>query len=230
MFRNANRSYLFGAVMQLWDELQRNPESSVNVFVFGATNRPQDLDPAILRRFDRSFLVAMPSDADRRHIFQRILRDVRRSKDFSFDRCAELSAGYTASDIRALCRGAVSLLRQEQLSRPTDNSAKLRPLRTAVRIMIPLCIFITLHTRAPCGLCLPFLLHCLTLNRQDMEEAARTFYPTNWAASAYTQSSSPSPSATAPGSTDSMQWTWMSQDIDDMFDDEDDEDDTGSSV
>lgn len=39
--------------MQLWDSLQH---SSSRVFIIGATNRPQDIDPAVQRRFERSFL------------------------------------------------------------------------------------------------------------------------------------------------------------------------------
>ena len=39
--------------MQLWDSLQHSPS---RVYIIGATNRPQDIDPAVQRRFERSFL------------------------------------------------------------------------------------------------------------------------------------------------------------------------------
>ena len=41
--------------MQLWDELSRSSKS--RVLVIGATNRPQDLDAAIQRRFERSYRI-----------------------------------------------------------------------------------------------------------------------------------------------------------------------------
>ena len=48
--------------MQLWDELSRTDN---RVLVIGATNRPQDLDAAIQRRFERSYLVSMPNESAR---------------------------------------------------------------------------------------------------------------------------------------------------------------------
>ena len=78
--------------MQLWDSLQSksgsssSPSSSSSsstegstckVLVIGATNRPQDLDPAIQRRFERSFLVGPPDEHTRELVFKAILREVR---------------------------------------------------------------------------------------------------------------------------------------------------------
>ena len=82
--------------MQLWDSLQTKSISSSSsdnhtntenshgggggckVLVIGATNRPQDLDPAIQRRFERSFLVGPPDEHTRELVFKAILREVCR--------------------------------------------------------------------------------------------------------------------------------------------------------
>ena len=63
--------------MQLWDRLSLN---STNVLVFGATNRPQDLDEAIKRRFERSFLLDLPNQKSRIHIFKLILKSINIDK------------------------------------------------------------------------------------------------------------------------------------------------------
>lgn len=44
--------------MSLWDGLITDP--SCTVIVMGATNRPQDLDKAILRRMPATFHISMP--------------------------------------------------------------------------------------------------------------------------------------------------------------------------
>lgn len=73
-----------------------------------ATNRPQDLDPAIHRRFERSLLIAPPTFSDRKEIFQILLREAKIEDDFNFEVCAELTIGYTASDIFSVCKTAVA--------------------------------------------------------------------------------------------------------------------------
>lgn len=44
--------------MMLWDGLSTDPECTV--IVMGATNRPRDLDPAILRRMPATFEISLP--------------------------------------------------------------------------------------------------------------------------------------------------------------------------
>ena len=89
--------------MQLWDDLRRE---DTNVFIVGATNRPQDLDPAILRRFERSLLVGPPDCAARKEVFGKLLQEVELDAAFDFDECARRTEGYTPSDIAAVCKAA----------------------------------------------------------------------------------------------------------------------------
>jgi len=119
--------------MQLWDDLIRDGS---DVLIIGATNRPQDLDPAVQRRFERSFLIAPPDELSRREVLRKILKEVELAKTFDFALCAKLTEGYSASDLTALCKAAAAIplteaLRQHQ---PTDNKMPtIRPLQTAVR-------------------------------------------------------------------------------------------------
>jgi adenosinetriphosphatase len=121
-------SCLHSAVMQLWDELLRD---HADVIVVGATNRPQDLDPAILRRFERSFLIPAPDLPARKDVLSKLLRGVELEADFDADRCARGTEGYTASDLAAVCRSAVLIPIKEQ-AKSNDGSADARPLRTEV--------------------------------------------------------------------------------------------------
>jgi len=82
-------------------------ESLNNVMVMAATNRPDMIDPALLRpgRFDKLILVGKP-DADAR---ERILSvHTRRMplKDVDLRRIAEMTDGYVGADLAALCREA----------------------------------------------------------------------------------------------------------------------------
>ena len=75
--------------MQLWDALL---SSSSPVVVIGATNRPQDIDAAIQRRFERSFLVGPPNQETRVTIFKVMLRDLP-TELFDFETAATLTHG-----------------------------------------------------------------------------------------------------------------------------------------
>ena len=91
--------------MTIWDDIKAS--SNGKIMIFACTNRPDDLDPAILRRFERSYLIARPDLPSRVEIFQVILRDVDRDLRLSYQYFAERTEGYSASDIHALCKLAV---------------------------------------------------------------------------------------------------------------------------
>jgi len=100
--------------MQLWDDLQREHH---NVFIVGATNRPHELDPAVQRRFERSYLISPPDLAARKDIFHKVLKGVQLDRDFDFDLCASQTESYTPSDIAAVCKAAAFIPIQAALHR-----------------------------------------------------------------------------------------------------------------
>ncbi|CAL5228726.1 g11911 [Coccomyxa viridis] len=69
--------------MQLWDGMLTNKAN--NVMVLAATNRPYDLDEAILRRFGAQFQVPMPDRNARKQILQLILENHEREMPGSVD-------------------------------------------------------------------------------------------------------------------------------------------------
>jgi cell division protease FtsH len=78
------------------------------VIVLAATNRPDVLDPALLRpgRFDRHITVDRPTLAGRRELFEVHSRGVPLSDDVDFDRLSRATVGMTGADIRNLVNEA----------------------------------------------------------------------------------------------------------------------------
>jgi len=78
------------------------------VIVLAATNRPDVLDPALLRpgRFDRHITVDRPTLAGRRELFEVHSREVPLSEDVDFERLARATVGMTGADIRNLVNEA----------------------------------------------------------------------------------------------------------------------------
>ncbi|XP_071375762.1 outer mitochondrial transmembrane helix translocase [Centroberyx affinis] len=104
--------------MSLWDGLETSTSSQV--MVMGATNRPQDLDPAILRRMPTTFHVGLPNTRQRQEILKLILAGENLSNAINLKEIAEKTDGYSGSDLRELCRDAAmyrvrDYVRKEQM-------------------------------------------------------------------------------------------------------------------
>jgi transitional endoplasmic reticulum ATPase len=83
-------------------------ESLQNVVVIAATNRPDILDPAVMRpgRFDRLIDVPAPDSKALMQIFKIHTRDMPLSKDVDLQEIAEKAREYSGADVEALCREA----------------------------------------------------------------------------------------------------------------------------
>ena len=79
-----------------------------SVIVVAATNRPDVLDPALLRpgRFDRHITVGRPTNKGRLEIFKVHTRDVPLDNDVNLERLAAITIGLTGADIRNLVNEA----------------------------------------------------------------------------------------------------------------------------
>ena len=103
-----------------------------NVVVMGATNRPWDLDPAMVRRFERRIFVPLPDKEAREEIFKIHLRGVELGPDVDIAELAELTVGYTGSDIRLVCReAAMEPVRELMGQGPPEGEVVLRPISKA---------------------------------------------------------------------------------------------------
>ncbi|HUL62950.1 MAG TPA: CDC48 family AAA ATPase [Methanocella sp.] len=85
------------------------------VVVIGASNRPDIIDPALLRpgRFDRLVYVGAPSKEGRLNIFKIHTRNMPLAGDVNLNEMAELTENYVGSDIEAICREAAMLALRE---------------------------------------------------------------------------------------------------------------------
>jgi SpoVK/Ycf46/Vps4 family AAA+-type ATPase len=91
--------------IRLWGLLL---ETKARVIVVAATNRPEDCDPALLRRFAVRVLVALPTKRDRKKIISRLLLDVNHSITKSqLDALACSTEGWSGSDLESMTREAV---------------------------------------------------------------------------------------------------------------------------
>ncbi|XP_054906551.1 outer mitochondrial transmembrane helix translocase [Poeciliopsis prolifica] len=104
--------------MSLWDGLDTS--TTTQVMVMGATNRPQDVDPAILRRMPATFHIGLPNAKQREDILRLILAGENLSNAINLKEIAEKTDGYSGSDLRELCRDAAmyrvrDFVRKEQI-------------------------------------------------------------------------------------------------------------------
>lgn len=91
--------------------------SSAGVFVLGATNRPDMLDPALLRggRLGRHIEVPLPSPAERLTLLELFTRSMRLAPDVALKGLAHKTGGFSGADLQALCqKAAVQALMQDQ--------------------------------------------------------------------------------------------------------------------
>jgi transitional endoplasmic reticulum ATPase len=85
------------------------------VTVIAATNRPDLLDPALLRpgRFDKLIYVPPPDFNARVEIFKVHTRKIPLQEDIDLEELARLTEGYTGADIAAVCREATMIALRE---------------------------------------------------------------------------------------------------------------------
>ena len=78
------------------------------IFIIAATNRPEKIDPAILRtgRMDKVIYLAPPDLVARNEMFKLHLKDRPTAMDIDFDKLSVLTNLYVASDIKFLVNEA----------------------------------------------------------------------------------------------------------------------------
>jgi len=104
-------------VSQLLTELD-SIEKLRNVAIIAATNRPDLVDPALLRpgRFDRVIYVPPPDRRARLEILKVHTRKVPLASDVDLEKLAELTEGYSGADLEALVREAALVALRENLN------------------------------------------------------------------------------------------------------------------
>jgi SpoVK/Ycf46/Vps4 family AAA+-type ATPase len=106
---NAYLDSIKAEFLTLWDGISTSETS--RVLVLGATNQPQNIDAAILRRMPRTFEVPLPDARGRLDILSRLTAEevlTKEACDF-LPELANATAGYSGSDLKELCKAAAMI-------------------------------------------------------------------------------------------------------------------------
>ncbi|KXJ11447.1 ATPase family AAA domain-containing protein 1 [Exaiptasia diaphana] len=108
--------------MSLWDGLLT--DRNCQVIVMGATNRPQDVDKAIMRRMPASFHVGLPDEKQREEILRIILgeENVDNEVFLNLYELACITNGFSGSDLREVCRTAAMSCVRDYLREHSNES------------------------------------------------------------------------------------------------------------
>ncbi|HID40776.1 MAG TPA: AAA family ATPase, partial [Pyrodictium sp.] len=113
-----------------------------HVVVIAATNRPDILDPALLRpgRFDRLIYVPPPDKKARLEILRIHTRKMPLADDVDLDKIAERTGGYTGADLEAVCREAAMIAVREAFKKnkkPATTVVKMEHFEKALKAVQP---------------------------------------------------------------------------------------------
>lgn len=111
--------------MKLWDGLET--DSNSQVIVMGATNRPRDVDSAILRRMPAMYEIRLPDIDERVDILAGMVDHDTLDSSVDLAGLAEITSGYSGSDLREMCRAA-AMVRLEEFTK--ENPAFFSEQRT----------------------------------------------------------------------------------------------------
>jgi len=97
-------------ISQFLQEFNKLAEEAPNLIVIAATNRPDHLDPALLRswRFDKKIYVGPPDEITREKMFQLFINKTWRPNDWNinFKKLAKLTDWYVTADIENIVKEA----------------------------------------------------------------------------------------------------------------------------
>lgn len=94
-----------------------------NVFIIGATNRPDIIDPAILRpgRLDQLIYIPLPDEKSRLNIFKAALRKSPIAKDVDLGYLGKVTHGFSGADLTEICQRACKLAIRESIEREINK-------------------------------------------------------------------------------------------------------------
>lgn len=92
------------------------------VFIIGATNRPDIIDPALLRpgRLDQLIYIPLPDDGSRKQIFKAVLRKSPVAGDIEIDTLVQFTKGFSGADITEICQRACKNAIRESIEKDIE--------------------------------------------------------------------------------------------------------------
>uniref|UniRef100_A0A7S0HIX5 Vesicle-fusing ATPase n=1 Tax=Phaeocystis antarctica TaxID=33657 RepID=A0A7S0HIX5_9EUKA len=97
--------------------------SKKSVFVIGATNRPDILDPAVMRpgRLDQLIYIPLPDEGSRLNIFKSVLRKSPVAPDVDLEFMARTVHGFSGADLTEICQRAAKLAIRESIEKEIEQ-------------------------------------------------------------------------------------------------------------
>ncbi|KAI9849590.1 MAG: hypothetical protein M1838_000100 [Thelocarpon superellum] len=127
--RSSKQEQIHASIVSTLLALMDGMDGRGQVIVIGATNRPDNIDPALRRpgRFDREFYFPLPGAEERRAILDIHTKgwEPGLSGDFK-DQLADLTKGYGGADLRALCTEAALNAVQRRYPQIYTSNEKLK--------------------------------------------------------------------------------------------------------
>ncbi|EOA25136.1 hypothetical protein CARUB_v10018445mg [Capsella rubella] len=96
------------------------------VFIIGATNRPDIIDPALLRpgRLDQLIYIPLPDEESRYQIFKSCLRKSPVAKDVDLRALAKYTQGFSGADITEICQRSCKYAIRENIEKDIEKERK----------------------------------------------------------------------------------------------------------
>jgi transitional endoplasmic reticulum ATPase len=110
------------------------------VVVIAATNRPDIVDPALLRpgRFDRLVFIPLPDKKAREEIFKVHIRKMPLAEDVNISVLADMTEGYTGADIEAICReAALNAIREDLKPKKVEMKHFIEAIKNTPKSLSP---------------------------------------------------------------------------------------------
>lgn len=104
-----------------------------NVFIIGATNRPDQIDPALLRpgRLDQLIYIPLPDLPSRTSILKATLKKSPVSPDVDLSFLAKSTEGFSGADLTEICQRAAKLAIRESIDADIKRTREKRALEEA---------------------------------------------------------------------------------------------------
>ncbi|VVB58045.1 VCP-like ATPase [Candidatus Anstonella stagnisolia] len=114
-------------------------KSQKNVIVIGATNVPQQLDPALMRpgRFDKIIYMHLPDAPARAQIFQVHMSPVPHEEGIDFEKLGKMTERYSGADIKNICTEATRMAARDAMQSKKVEPVRMEQLLAALKAIRP---------------------------------------------------------------------------------------------
>ncbi|KAG4304863.1 hypothetical protein PORY_001538 [Pneumocystis oryctolagi] len=121
-YNNPSHREVINQFMSEWDGLV---SQNMGVMIMGATNRPFDLDEAVIRRMPKRILVDLPTEEDREEILKIHLKDETLADDVDFSELSQKTILFSGSDLKNLCVAAALASINENIQNENKSYSRI---------------------------------------------------------------------------------------------------------